>query len=96
MLIKKQKVEVMDKSKIEKVQPEQVQNSEQKADDNSVSPAFANALVVGSQSFVTTEVGIDCARQLNCKGIFSVNIRDANLDNTYNPEVRAVYRKRND
>lgn len=53
MLIKKLKVEVMDKSKIEKVQPEQVQNSEQKADDNSVSPAFANALVVGSQSLMS-------------------------------------------
>lgn len=45
----------MDKRKIEKVQPEQVQISEQKADVNSVSPAFANALVVGSQSPVTRQ-----------------------------------------
>jgi|GEM_PF-6809668 len=40
----------MDKSKIEKVQPEQMQISERKVDGNSISPAFANALVVCSQS----------------------------------------------
>jgi hypothetical protein len=62
----------MNNSKIENVQPEQVNNSEQKADNKQVSPSIANARVVGSAK---DELGLfDSA---NGKSIKAYKIVDA-------------------
>lgn len=50
MLNKKLKIQNMNKRTTKKFQPEEKLNNEQKADEKQVTPAIANALVIGSQS----------------------------------------------
>ena len=47
----------MNKRTLKNFQPEEKLNNEQKADKKQVSPAIANALVVGCQSLEYTETG---------------------------------------
>jgi hypothetical protein len=67
----------MNKRTTKKIQPEEKLKNEQKADKKQVSPAIANALVIGSQSLVSTKL-FDTEKYLKIKEVLKgMSVRDA-------------------